>query len=139
MIEQVRSFVWTMVAAVSLAAMAGCSGTAGYTRSAADMTPQVEVVAGDNQSTPINTAYSLPMKVRFQKNGDPLVQHTITFSAPESGASGTFPGGALNVTTVTDGAGYAVAPVFTANGTKGSYTVLAWNASYQNTFHLTNQ
>lgn len=127
------------MAVIALVGLAGCSGSAGYTRSAADMTPQVEILAGDNQSAAINMAFATPMKVRFQKNGDPLSQHTITFSAPETGASGTFPDGTTNATVVTDANGIAIAPVFTANATKGSYAMLAWNTNYRNNFHLTNQ
>lgn len=128
-----------ILAVVGLAGLAGCSGSAGYTRTAADMTPQVEILAGDNQSAAINVAFATPMKVRFQKNGDPLYQHTITFSAPETGASGTFPDGTTNATVVTDANGIAIAPVFTANATKGNYTLLAWNTNYRSNFHLANQ
>jgi hypothetical protein len=131
--------VRTLAATATLAGLAGCSGASGYTQSAAEMTPQVEILAGDNQSAAINVAFATPMKVRFHKNGNPLYQHTITFSAPETGASGTFPDGTTNATVVTDANGIATSPVFTANGIQGSYTVLAWNANYRTNFHLSNQ
>jgi len=63
----------------------------------------------------------------------------MTFSAPESGVGGTFPDTSTNAMVITDGDGFAVAPAFTANGIKGNYPILAWNASYNATFHLTNE
>ena len=50
----------------------------------------------------------------------------MTFTAPGSGASGTFAGtGTATATAVTNSSGVATAPAFTANGTAGSYTVTA--------------
>lgn len=117
----------------------GCSGANGYTQSPEQMTPRVDIVAGDNQSVPVSMAFPIRMKVFFNKNGIPLDGHTIMFNAPEQGAGGTFPDNALSVTVVTDAGGYAEAPAFTANGTPGSYTILAWNTSYRANFHVTNQ
>lgn len=139
MSSQGRMTVWALATLAIVAGVAGCSGASGYTRSAEEMTPQVEILSGDNQSTGINAAFAAPMKVRFQKNGVPLSQHTITFSAPESGASCTFPDGTTNATAVTDANGIATSPVFTANGIQGNYAVLAWNANYRSNFHQTNQ
>jgi hypothetical protein len=103
------------------------------------MTPKVDIIAGDNQSAPVNTAFTTPLKVHFEKNVLILSGHLITFSAPESGAGGTFPNNGTNAMVMTDDNGNTVAPIFTANATRGSYTVLAWSASNQNTLHLTNQ
>jgi hypothetical protein len=65
---------------------------------------------------------------------------TVTFTAPASGPSGTFPGGLLTVTAVTDVAGVAQAPLFTANGLSGSYEVTATVTGGTNSakFALTN-
>ena len=49
----------------------------------------------------------------------------MTFSAPASGASGTFAGNSITATSVTDGTGTATAPTFTANSTLGVYGVAA--------------
>jgi hypothetical protein len=46
----------------------------------------------------------------------------VTFSAPASGPSGTFGGPG---TLVADSDGIAIAPILTANGTPGTFTVLA--------------
>jgi hypothetical protein len=61
---------------------------------------------------------------------------TITFTAPSSGASGTFAGG-VN-TAVTNAQGQATSPVFTANGTPGSYTVMASVDGLTANYSLTN-
>jgi hypothetical protein len=50
---------------------------------------------------------------------------TVTFTAPASGASGTFAGGAATASVQTDSNGLATAPAFTANGTAGAYNVTA--------------
>jgi hypothetical protein len=52
--------------------------------------------------------------------GHPLQGISVTFQAPSSGASGTF---ATSATVLTDQNGIATAPVFTANGLAGSFTV----------------
>ncbi|NIM95961.1 MAG: hypothetical protein GTO18_19860 [Anaerolineales bacterium] len=58
--------------------------------------------------------------------GDPLPGVTVTFTAPSSGASGTFSDTASYETTaVTDSNGIAQTSDFTANTEMGSYTVLA--------------
>ena len=57
--------------------------------------------------------------------GYPAPGVTVAFTAPASGLGGTFPGGATLATVVTDAAGIATAPAFTANQFAGSYTVSA--------------
>jgi hypothetical protein len=50
----------------------------------------------------------------------------VTFTAPDSGPSGTFPGGATRVTvTKTSLDSHVFTPTFTANGTVGDYVVTA--------------
>src|SRR5207302_2002453 len=51
---------------------------------------------------------------------------TVTFTAPGSGPSGTFPGNVTTANVATNGSGVATAPVFTANGNAGGpYNVVA--------------
>jgi outer membrane autotransporter protein len=73
-------------------------------------------------------------------NGSPVPNAVVTFQAPTSGASGTFPGGTSSATVVTSSSGGAVAPTFTANGVTGSYAVTASvpGASAPAVFQLTN-
>ena len=62
----------------------------------------------------------------------------MTFTAPSSGASGTFAGG-VN-TANTNSVGVAASTVFTANGTAGTYAVTAKTGTVTTSpgFHLTN-
>jgi uncharacterized protein len=65
---------------------------------------------------------------------------TVTFTAPSSGATGTFANGTHVKTAVTAANGVATASVFTANNTKGSYQVQGTTGSLPAAiFSLTNQ
>jgi len=99
----------------------------------------IAVVSGSGQSAQINQAFANPMKVVVKDGGGNLLSGvTVTFTAPGSGASGTFAGGVI--TAVTDASGTATSAVFTANGTKGSYSVTASvsGLAATATFTLTN-
>jgi hypothetical protein len=102
---------------------------------------QISVSAGNGQSAAINTDFAIPLAAIVRDvNGNPLAGIVVTFTAPAGGASGTFPGGVLVVTANTDVNGIATAPTFTANGTVGSYSVLATTAGVATpaTFNLVN-
>ncbi|MGD0256192.1 MAG: DUF4214 domain-containing protein [Acidimicrobiales bacterium] len=87
------------------------------------MTPGV----GRVQSTPAGSAFAIPLSVTVTdsyKNG--VSGAAVAFSAPTSGASGTFSTtGSASVTVTTDSNGIAVAPTFTANSVAGGYIVTA--------------
>ena len=95
------------------------------------------ISAGNDQSAPLNTAFTTRFKVRLlDENGDPMSGASVTFTAPGSGAGGTFAGSS---TVTTDADGYATAPAFTANTTLGAYDVTASTAHVDDvTFSLTN-
>jgi hypothetical protein len=80
--------------------------------------------AGTPQSATINTAFAgtLQATVKDASNNG-IAGVLVTFTAPTTGASGTFAGG-VN-TALTNATGVAVSPVFTANLTSGTYTVSA--------------
>ncbi|HEV7646032.1 MAG TPA: Calx-beta domain-containing protein [Pyrinomonadaceae bacterium] len=100
---------------------------------------QISAFSGTPQSATIGTNYA-PLKARvLDTNNDPVGGVSVTFNAPNTGASGTFPGSVFSATAVTDGNGVATAPVFTANNTAGSFQVSAgYAASPLATFDLTN-
>jgi serine/threonine protein kinase len=85
----------------------------------------VTVVSGSPQSAPIDTAFAGPLQAVVDEGGNPLPGAGVTFTAPGSGAAGTFAGGATTVSVTTDNSGIATAPAFTANGSPGSYAVTA--------------
>jgi beta-lactamase superfamily II metal-dependent hydrolase len=92
--------------------------------------------AGTPQSAAINTAFATALQAKVTDAGNnPLSGVSVTFSAPASGASGSFSG---STTVVTDASGLATAPSFTANGTAGSYSVTATAGALTATFSLTN-
>ncbi|MBL8169609.1 MAG: VCBS repeat-containing protein [Acidobacteria bacterium] len=81
---------------------------------------------GTSQSTVINTAYSTPLQVTVRDFlGNPVPNVTVTFTAPNSGPSGTFTDSMLTATATTNNAGIATASRFTANGKPGPYRVVA--------------
>ena len=71
-------------------------------------------------------------------SNNPISGTGVTFTAPSSGASGTFSNGTTTASVVTDGSGVATAPAFTANATTGSYSVTAASGSFTTTFSLNN-
>ena len=107
-----------------------------------DNPASIVIAAGNNQSTQVNTSFPTNLAVDVQGADSDLLQGvSVTFTAPASGASGTFPGGRTSVTVVTNASGVATAPTFTANGTAGSYMVVAQAAGGSNrsvSFSLTN-
>ena len=102
------------------------------------------VVGTSNQTAAIGTVYTTPFQVVVtDQNNAKLSGVTVTFSAPATGAAGTFLNGTTTATAVTNGNGVATAPSFTANSTAGAFTIIASAAgangnSVQSTFSLTN-
>ncbi len=97
---------------------------------------------GTPQSAGIGTAFSTALGASIlDAESNPVPGIPVTFTAPTSGATGTFVGGQSVVTTITDSTGLATAPTFTANGTLGAYTVTATSTavSATATFSLTNR
>jgi beta-lactamase superfamily II metal-dependent hydrolase len=121
------------------------SGYQLFPRSTSDILPAVpasasiSATAGTPQSAVINTVFATQMQATVRDAGNAVISGAgVTFTAPASGASGTFPGGATNASVITDGSGVATAPPFTANATTGSYSVTATSGAASTTFSLTN-
>ena len=86
----------------------------------------IVVNAGSPQSTTITLAFATALSARVtDAGGTGIAGLVVTFTAPGSGASGTFAGGLLTVTATTNASGVATAPTFTANATSGAYNVSA--------------
>src|SRR5256886_9130964 len=86
----------------------------------------ISATAGTPQSTAPNTAFGTQLQATVTESGNPISGITVTFTAPGSGPSGTFPGSVTTANAVTNGSGVATGPVFTANGTVGGpYNVVA--------------
>jgi hypothetical protein len=109
------------------------SGGGSTTASAADATNIVTVPASMTansgttpQITSIDTAFSNPLAVTvLDGGGNPVAGVSVTFTAPATGASGTFGNSTATLVAATNSSGIASAP-FTANGTVGGpYMVTA--------------
>ena len=80
--------------------------------------------AGTPQHAAIGTVFAVALGATVKDaDGNPVPAAKVTFTAPASGASGTFPGGVTMATSFTDTSGVATAPTFTANSLVGSYVV----------------
>ena len=92
------------------------------------------------QTAAVNTAFATNLAARVTDAvGQAVSGASVTFTAPASGASGTFAGGGTTASVTTGVDGVATAPQFTANGTAGSYTATAAVAGVTPaTFNLTN-
>ena len=73
-------------------------------------------------------------------DGTPLAGITVTFTAPDTGASVTFANGTASTTAVTGADGIATSTVLNATATAGSFDVTATadHANTSATFALTN-
>lgn len=104
----------------------------------------LQAFLGNWQQTTVGTAFADRLAALVEDDyGNPVPGDSVTFTAPSTGASGTFAGGGTTTTATTDGAGLATAPVFTANTTTGTtfgeYTVNASADGNTVGFFLTNK
>jgi hypothetical protein len=81
--------------------------------------------AGTPQAAPVGTSFATNLQATVMYGTSPAAGTTVTFTAPNSGASGTFPGSSLTAPVITNASGVATAPAFTANGIAGAYGVTA--------------
>lgn len=101
----------------------------------------VSATSGTPQSTAIGSTFGSPLVATVSSSfAEPVANGVITFSAPTSGASGTFPGSVTSTTASANGGGVATSPAFTANLIGGSYNVTAGGTGIpvSATFSLTN-
>jgi hypothetical protein len=104
-------------------------------------TETIAATSGTPQSTALNTAFSAPLVATVMMGGTPVSGAFVTFTAPATGASGTFAtSSSYTETDTTDATGIATSSVFTANGTIGAVAVTASVAGVTATtsFSLTN-
>jgi hypothetical protein len=118
------------------------SPATGTISAALEAPASIAIVPGSSgQSSAVNTAFALPLAVDVRDAANFLVRGvSVTFTAPASGASGTF-GSSNTVTVMSNAAGRASAPAFMANTVAGSFTVASQAAGGNNpfgSFSLTN-
>ena len=83
----------------------------------------VTATVGSGQSVLIGSSFATNLQATVRDSSNNLVGAgvLVTFSAPGSGAGGTFPGGATTAPVLTTASSVATAPLFTANKTAGTY------------------
>lgn len=114
-------------------------GIAVFLNRAPLVTNTLTVQAGTPQSTSIGTPFAQNLIALLRDgSGQPLAARSVLFTAPPSGPSGTFAGGGQVAQVITDAAGFATAPVFTANGVPGTYSAVASIGTASAVFSLTN-
>ena len=107
---------------------------------------QANAITADGGSAPRNVAVNTRLADNLSvtvtdEAGMPYPNASVIFTAPGTGATGTFHGGNATYQAVTNSDGIALAGDFTANGTKGQYTVAATlfeNSSLNTSFTIVN-
>ncbi len=117
---------------------ASTPGAAGSASFALTNTPgsasSITITSGSGQSATINNAFAAPFVVTVKDAFNNAVNGAaVTFTAPTSGASGTFTGVSKTNTVNTNASGIATSATFTANSTVGTYTVQASVPGVSNT------
>jgi hypothetical protein len=100
----------------------------------------IAAAAGNNQSTGLGQAFGTSLQAAVVDSlGNGVAGITVTFTAPGSGPTGSFPSG-TTATAMTDAVGVASAPVLTANNTDGAFAVVATASGVTGsaTFQLAN-
>lgn len=90
---------------------------------------KILVLQGNNQSTPINSPFTVPFQVQVTDNySNPISNTAVTFytNAQAGKPSGLFANNSITVQVLTNAEGKATAPFFTANGVAGPYQVQAY-------------
>ncbi len=96
------------------------------------------IVAGDAQSEAVDTNYPIKLAVTVTDGGgNPVPGDSVTFTAPASGATGSFAGSSTDMVS-TDPSGTAQAGTLKASSTAGAFSVTATDGTFSVTFHLTN-
>ena len=99
----------------------------------------LQVTSGSSQTATVGKAFSTHLVVLVTSAGSPVPGAVVTFTAPATGASGTFANGSNTIQVTANSQGLADAGVFTANTTTGTYNVSASASGANSTnFQLTN-
>jgi adhesin/invasin len=133
------------VAALAATPLGGPAGAAAADTCPAQNGPNtIILVGGTPQTAKLHQPFDGMLAVALANtNGCPVTTAEagvpVTFTAPATGASGTFSASGSNSVTVgTNASGQANAPGFIANGSSGGYTVTAGSDYGTVTFSLTN-
>ena len=121
------------------ATASGVTGTISFSlTNTAAPAKTIAATSGTPQSAQVGSAFVAPLVATVTQGGVGVAGVAVTFTAPTTGASGTFAGGVNTATTNANGV--ATSAVFTANATSGAYAVSATASGVTGTasFSLTN-
>lgn len=143
LLAAVIAIVIAIPSVVALASPRAAADTPSSSCPSANAPNELVLGGGTPQTALLDTAFGTPLQVALaNSNGCPVtsvVGTPVTFTAPSSGAGGSFATSGTNTVTVgADLSGNASAPTFTANGIAGSYTVTATSADGSVSFSMTN-
>ena len=97
------------------------------------------VQSGSPQTAALGTTYTAPLAVLVKDaGGHPMQRVSVTFTAPNNGASGTFSDAGTVANATTNASGIATAPSLTANALTGSFAVVASVGALTASLSLTN-
>lgn len=118
----------TLGAVAVTASVAGVTATTTFNLTNTSGPPAtISTTSGSLQNATIDTTFTAPLVAMVvDSNQYPVNGAQVTFTAPSSGASGTFASNAsVTETDTTNASGVATSSKFTANGTTGTYAVTA--------------
>ncbi|MGB8832025.1 MAG: hypothetical protein WCC95_07745 [Candidatus Sulfotelmatobacter sp.] len=137
--HKVYSGILALCACLGMSFVTGCGGSGKKTTTT---TPTIAITAtsGGGQSAAVGAAFAAPLVATVTSNGTAASGVSVTFTAPASGASGTFANGNATESDTTNSSGVATSSAFTANSTAGTYSVTAaaTGATASASFSLTN-
>jgi len=136
----IRKAYWGVLASLFLALAfgTGCNSTTASAPPNAVLT--VAANGAYQQNAVVGTPYALQFTVQVTSAIPPAPATpvgagvVVTFAAPQSaGAGGNFANGSPSMSTTTNASGVATSTIFSANGTTGTYNVIAASPSTEST------
>ncbi len=123
---------------LTLGFLTGCGGSSATTKTTTTQTVAIAATSGSGQSAAAGVGFAAPLVATVTTNGTPTAGVTVTFTAPSTGASGSFAQGTTTATT--NASGVATSAAFSAGTTLGAYKVTATapGANTAASFNLTN-
>ncbi|MGA3089655.1 MAG: hypothetical protein ABSD75_13645 [Terriglobales bacterium] len=132
----------TLGAVAVSASVAGVTATTSFSlTNTAGPAASITATNGSLQDATIGTAFAGPLVATVvDSDRRPVSGASVTFSAPSTGASGTFANATPMETDTTNASGVATSSTFTSDATPGAYTVTATIAGVQTSanFSMTN-
>lgn len=100
----------------------------------------IAATSGSPQGATVGAPFAAPLVAMVTTGGTPTSDVMVTFTAPGSGASGTFANGMASEMDQTNSSGLATSSTFTANTSAGAYSVSASAPGAANpaSYNLTN-